>query len=190
MVIDINQKKISFGDKYRIFINGERRYAAATELISFMPRLYLFDNAKSRARLTMEKRWTWFKTRYKVALHDGGVLDFITVSVWRMHHQCRDGEDLYDIYAHKGRKHSVYKNDVQVAWWDKDMVSLFDGDNFRIIADDDCNYELIMGFCLMLDNHNSSNDSTATITFDFGNIGAEARAFDPSWRPKHVQDIA
>ncbi|WP_299704778.1 hypothetical protein [uncultured Pontibacter sp.] len=79
---------------------------------------------------------------------------------------------------------------MQVAWWDKEMVSLFDGDNFRIIADDDCNCELIMGFCLMLDNHNSSNDSTTTITFDFGNIGAEARAFDTSWKPKQILSIA
>ncbi len=85
MVIDINQKKISFGDKYRIFVDGERKYAAATELISFMPRLYLFDNNKSQARLTMQKRWSWFKTRYKLTLYDGGVLDFTTVSVWRMH---------------------------------------------------------------------------------------------------------
>ena len=56
MVIDINQKKIAFGDKYRIFINGNQTYFASTELVSFMPKLHLFDSKNSRAKLTMRKQ--------------------------------------------------------------------------------------------------------------------------------------
>jgi uncharacterized protein YxjI len=184
MIIDINQKKIAFGDKYRIHINAEQAYFASTELISFMPRLHLFSHQSNRARLSMEKKWSWFNTRYEITLWDGNKIEFTTASLWKSHYQCRFGNDLYDIYGHRGRKYSVYKNNLQVAWWDKEMVSWFEGDNYRIIADEDSNYELIMGFCLMLDNRYSDNDNGTTVTIDFGSIGPEAKKFDEKWRPK------
>lgn len=186
MVIDINQKKIAFGDKYRIFINGEQTYFASSQLIGFMPKLHLFDNQNSRAKLTMGKKWSWFSPKYEVTLWDGGIIEFGTVSLWKSHYQCQDGADLYEIFGHKGRKHSVYKNDVQIAWWDKEMVSWFEGDNYKIVADDDSNHELIIGFCLMLDSQFSNNKNGNTVTIDFGNIGPQAKEFDYAWRPKQL----
>lgn len=186
MVIDINQKKIAFGDKYKIFINGEQKYFASTKLISFLPELYLFNNQNARARLTMSKKWSWFSPRYNITLWDNDTIEFNTVSFWKSHYQCQDGADLYEIYGHKGRRHSVYKNDVQVAWWDKEMVSWFEGDNYKIVADDDSNHELIISFCLVLDNQNSSNKNSNTVTIDLGNIGPQAKEFDYGWRPKRL----
>ncbi|MFT2010202.1 hypothetical protein ACMA1I_16120 [Pontibacter sp. 13R65] len=175
---------MAFGDKYRIFINGEQRYFASTELVSFLPKLYLFDNQHSRAKLIMRKKWSWFNTKYKITLWDRDIIEFTAAAFWSIHYQCQDGGDLYDVYGHKGRKHSVYRNGVQIAWWDKEMVSWFDGDNYRVIADDDSNYELVMAFCLMLDNKDSSSDNGSTVTVDFGNIGPQAKEFDYAWRPK------
>ncbi len=186
MVININQKKIAFEDKYRIYVNGKLSHSASTELISFLPRLYLFSNQSSRARLIMKKRWSWFNTKYRVTLWDGNDINFTTVSLWRSHYQCQEGVNLYDIYGHKGRKHSVYKNDVQVAWWDKEMVSWFEGDNYKLVADDDSDYELIVAFCLMLDNQNSSNDNGNTVIIDFGNIGPQAKEFNYEWKAKQL----
>jgi hypothetical protein len=82
-----------------------------------------------------------------------------------------------------GRKYSVYKNDKQIAWWDKQAVSWFNGDNYTIIADSDADYELIIAFCLIIDNQYNNNDNSNTVTFDFGNIGGQVRKFNTDWKP-------
>ena len=66
--------------------------------------------------------------------------------------QCRVGPDLYLIYGHRGRKYSIFKNDIQGAWWDRKAVTWFAGDNYKIIADKDCDIDLIISFCLIVDN--------------------------------------
>ncbi|MFB0910133.1 MAG: hypothetical protein QMA99_04160, partial [Flavobacterium sp.] len=60
----------------------------------------------------------------------------------------------------------------------------FDGDNYRIVADNDCDVELIISFCLINDNKTESNNSKNALTFDLGNSGPEARKFDNNWKFK------
>jgi hypothetical protein len=86
--------------------------------------------------------------------------------------------------GHIGRKYSVYKNELQVAWWDKEAVSWFDGDNYKILADIDCDLDLIISFCLIVDNFSSNENDGNTVTYDFGNIGFQAKKFDENWQPK------
>jgi hypothetical protein len=92
------------------------------------------------------------------------------------------GSDNYDLYGHRGRKYSIYKNDIQVAWWDKNAVSWFSGDNYKITADKDCDVALIIFFCLIIDNF--SYHKKSIFNYSFGNIGFQAKMFDPAWQPK------
>jgi hypothetical protein len=92
--------------------------------------------------------------------------------------------DTYDIYGHKGRKFSIYKNNVQIAWWDKNLMALFAGDQYKIIADSDCDKELIVTFCIIIDQF-KDDGSKGELNLDFGNvIVPEVKPFDPTWRPK------
>jgi hypothetical protein len=143
----------------------------------------LFDLTGNNQRLTITKRFSW-KTKYDITLGDNNILAFRTKSSWKSHYQCQLGSDLFDIYSHKGRKYSVYKNDRQVAWWDQQRVTWFEGDNYKIIADADSDDELLMGFCLIIDNSFSNSNEDNTVTINVGNIGPQARAFDPTWQPK------
>jgi hypothetical protein len=59
---------------------------------------------------------------------------------------------MYDIYGHRGRKYSIYKNDQQVAWWDKEAVGWFAGDNYKIFANANSDPELLISFCLVIGN--------------------------------------
>ena len=186
MNIDINQEKIAIGDKYRIFINKELRYRARTELFSFLGVIQLYELKKERPSLHIEKKFSWFKLRYQIKLRDNNKVEVTTKSFWKNHFQCQCGAELYDIYGHRGRKYSVYRNNVQVAWWDKQMVSWFEGDNYHISADDDCDYELIIGFCLMIDHHSNNSKDGNAVKLDLGNFGPEAREFDTNWQPKQV----
>jgi hypothetical protein len=71
-----------------------------------------------------------------------------------------------------------------VAWWEKEAVSWFDGDNYTITADNDCHAELIIAFCLIIDNHKSNRHGDNAVSYDIGNIGGQVKEFDSHWRPK------
>ena len=185
MRIDINQHKISLGDKYRVFIDGQPAYTAASELFRILPVINLFKNDDPVARLTIRKRWSFFIPKYDIVMNGGLLMEFRAFSFWKLHYQCACNPDIYNIYGHRGRKHSIYRNGTQVAWWDKEAVSWFDGDNYSINADNDSNAELIIAFCLVLDNYKSDRHDGNAISFDIGNIFGQVKEFDPYWKPRH-----
>jgi uncharacterized protein YxjI len=182
MEIDINQKKISFGDKYRIFINGQEEYKASTEHFRLLMVMHLDHYAQGR-RLTINKKFAFLKAKYDISIASGQVLEFRTKSWWKKHYQCLHGADLYEIYGHRGRKYSVYKNDRQVAWWDKQAVTWFAGDNYKMVANNKADKELLIAFCLIIDN-NSSNDNDRAININLGHLGPQAKKFDRTWLPQ------
>ena len=185
MEIDINQKKISIGDKYQIFTDGKQTHNATRALLQLLPEINLFENNyDGRASMTINKRLSWFKAKYDITRWDNNVLKFRTKSYWKLYYQCQCGPDTYDIYGHRGRKYSIYKNGQQVAWWDKKAVTWFAGDNYKIVADKDCDANLIISFCLIVDNFSSNDQDGNTVTYDFGNIGFQAKRFDENWQPK------
>ena len=186
MEIDINQKKISIGDKYQIFIDGQMSYFASRQFLQLLPEINLFDtNRGGRPRMTINKRLSWLKAKYDITRWDYNVFKFRTKSIWKLHYQCQFFMDTYDIYGHMGRKYSIYKNDTQVAWWDKKAVSWFAGDNYKIHAGKDCDIDLVISFCLIVDNFSHDNKDGNTVTYDFGNIGFQTKKFDKTWLPKH-----
>jgi uncharacterized protein YxjI len=184
MRIDINQNKISIGDKYKIFINERQEYYATSELFNILAVINLFKSEYEAARLRIEKQWSFLKPKYNIVVNDHNPLEFRAKSFWYLRYQCQSGRDLYEIYGHRGRKYSVYKNDIQVAWWEKKAVTWFGGDNYTIFADSDSEYELIMAFCLIIDNYSSNDNEGNAVSIDFGNIGGQVRKFNPGWEPK------
>jgi uncharacterized protein YxjI len=184
MEIDINQKKISIGDKYQVFIDGSQTHYAAAKIFRIFSEINLFDLNSDFPLMIIKRRFAFFVAKYDITKKDGGVFQFITKSFWKAHFQCACGSDVYDIYGHRGRKYSVYKNDRQVAWWDKKAVTWFNGDNYKIIADKDCDKLWIISFCLTVDNYASNDKEKKTVNFNIGRIGPQVRKFDPSWQPK------
>ncbi len=183
MEIDINQQKISIGDKYQVFIDGALRFRASRILFRWLATVKLFDQDSDIARLTIHRRLSFFKPKYDIILRDENVLPFYTISFWKLHYQCKAGNDTYDIYGHRGRKYSIFKNNRQTGWWDKKAVTWFAGDNYTITADNNANTALLIAFCLVIDNYRSDDHEGGALKYDFGNIGFSTRPFDSSWRP-------
>jgi hypothetical protein len=183
MRIDINQKRIAIGDKYRIFLDKIPTYKASTKLFRLMAVIEISKAESSDLILTIKRQWSWFKAKYQIE-SGNETAEFSTVSIWKLHYRCQFKNQFYDIYGHKGRKFSIFKNDRQVAYIDKEAVTWFEGDNYVIFADDDANKELLMAFCLIIDNYTSKNHQKNTVTYDFGNIGWNLKKFDADWRPK------
>ncbi|NIK92847.1 hypothetical protein GZ212_11845 [Mangrovimonas sp. CR14] len=184
MTIDINQHKIAISDKYNIYVDNELTYKSRTKLFRFFLSEIILSNFQDRQIATIERKFDWLKAKYIFSGHDVGDWTFRTIRIWKMHYKCQIGKDSYDIYGHKGRKVSIFKNDQQIAWFDKSAVSWFEGDNYHLIANDNCNPILLTSFVLIWDNFFNNDSENSTVTYDFGNIGPEARKFDRNWRPK------
>jgi len=185
MEIDINQKKISIGDKYQIFTDGSQTHRAAAKIFRIFSEINVFDVNGDVEEITIKRRFAFFVAKYDIAKKDGSIYELVTKSFWKSHLQCTAGMDVYDIYNHRGRKSSVYKNDKQVAWWDHAAVSWFNGDNYKIIADKGCDKLLIISLCLAVDNYASNDKEKSAVNFNIGRMGPQARAFDPNWQPKY-----
>jgi len=186
MEININQKKITIGDKYQIFIDGQQTHAAAAKFFRLFPEINLVELNSSSTVITLKKKFALFVAKYDITRLDNSFLEFKTKSFWKSHFECVSGTDTYDIYGHRGRKYSVYKNNTQVAWWDKKAVTWFNGDNYTIIANNNCDYNLIISFCLIVDNYKSNDSEKSTLNIDVGRIGPQAKKFDPSWEPNYL----
>lgn len=183
MRIDINQKKISLGDKYRIFVDGQPAYVASAELFRLLSVINLVKNGETKPCLTIRKQWFFLKPKYQIVVPGHETTEFRAESAWKLHYRCHFSPDLYHVYGHRGRKHSVYRNDTQIAWWDKEAVTWFDGDNYTIHADRDCNAELVIAFCLILDNHRHKGHGDA-MSIDFGNFFGVVKPFNERWTPR------
>jgi uncharacterized protein YxjI len=185
MEIDINQAKISIGDKYKVFIDGQQTHAASRQLFSFLPVVHLYAFGDEQPRMTIAKKLSLLKAKYDITRWDNDRIEFRTISFWKPQYQCQVGADTYMIYGHTGRKYSIFKNDVQIAWWDKAAVSWFAGDNYKIIADKDVDVDLVISLCLVIDNFSSDSHDGNLFTINLGNIGFQVRKFDPTWQPKY-----
>ena len=184
MEIDINHQKISIGDKFKVFIDGTQVYHAAAKIFRLFAEINLLDPDSDFPLITIKRKFAFFKAKYDISRKDGTAYQLITQSFWKAHFQCVAGADLYDLYGHKGRKYSICKNERQIAWWDKKAVTWFNGDNYKITADKDCDKPLIVAFCLAIDNYSSNDKQKKAINFNIGRIGPQAKKFDPSWLPK------
>lgn len=182
MEIVIDQKKIAIGDKYNIFINQQASHYASRQLIQLLAEIFLFDKEQGAPILKINKRFYWFKAKYDIRVADGAVFPFRTKSYWKRHYQCQADKDCYDIYGHRGRKYSVYKNNVQIAWWKKGVITWFEGDHYIMQANDDSSAPLLIAFCLILDNMEGHHGENA-FTINIGHVGFQAKKFDPKWLP-------
>lgn len=183
MEININQKQISIGDKYKIFVDGNEQYRAARVLFRLMPAVRLFRLDDDIPMLTVRKKLRLFKATYGIELRNGEQLLFRTISFWKRQYTCEQGNNTYMIYGHRGRKFSIFLNDVQIAWWSKAAVSWFAGDNYQIIANHKADKEMLIAFCLIIDNFRHDQHDGNAVTVDIGNIGPQAKKFDESWKP-------
>jgi hypothetical protein len=166
MQIDINQIKLAKGETYQVFLNGQQSHFVTEEVDNYSPVINLYDIDDGRLKIVIKKRLSLVFARfYDIVRWDNSIVEFRTKSIWRLHYQCQCGSDAYDIYEHNNQGHFVYRNNSQVAWWDKDAwynkkISLWlSGRSYKMIAEDDCDIDLVISFCLIVDSFPINNDT-------------------------------
>lgn len=185
MEITIKQKKVALTPTYTIENNGNIIYTAKAKILKLMAQVDVFGPEGDVTPVaTIYRRFAWFKARYDIAVPDAVLpLEFTTIAIFRRHYRCISGNDVYDIYGNKRRKFSIYKNDEQIAWWDKKAISVMAGDQYTITANDNCDKLLLTTFCLAMDNFTRAQKQGGLVKYDIGNMGFNTRDFNENWRP-------
>jgi len=183
MRIDINQKKIAFGNKFTIIKNNQTIFKAASKLFRILSVTQLFETNNERPLGVIRRKLAIFNAKYDIEIANQATYQFRTISWWKNHHRCKNGHEVYDVYGHRGRRYSIFKNGKQVAYFKKEAVTFFEGDNYMLIADDSADQTILSCIALTVDNYRSNNKNDSMINFDLGHL-FQARKFDQNWTPK------
>lgn len=125
--------------------------------------------------------WGMNKTTYQIRLHKENIdIEVKAVNAYKGHWTFGLNGDRYDYYFHFGQKKSLYKNDNQVAKYDKGIVHMWDNDTGFIVSNNDENKLLLLAMFLMFDmGENIDSD----VNVDFGNLTGGVKEFNDHWQP-------
>lgn len=180
MRIEIKQHVISIGSQYKIYLDHKEQFYAETDFFS-KSIINVYELNSIEKRLIIYKSLYFTYPKYKIELPSGERYKFRTKNFWKTQFQFIKDGDVYDLYCHKERKVSIYKNDIQIAYWEKEAMSYLAGDYYEIISDKNCSHDLIISFCLILDNILSKGGFIFNI--DFGILFHEVKKFNMNWKP-------
>lgn len=182
MRFEINQKNFSIGDKYSVIVDGVTKYSINSSVLKFLTRFRVTDTAQ-REVASIKKEFSFLKANYTIDIEGIGNTKFVTNSLWRSTYTLETPNGRYEILGHKKRKFSIFLANEQVGMFQKNMISIGDGDTYLGVANDNENILLINSIVVAIDNYSSNDSDGSTITFDLGNIGPEEKPYDENWTP-------
>ncbi|MGJ8683134.1 MAG: hypothetical protein ACSHWW_00825 [Nonlabens sp.] len=125
-----------------------------------------------------------FKSKLKIGLQDYQIR--YEASGFAGSYLLSGNSGHYEIIPHKGNKVSIFKNNIQIGYYEKDLINVLKDQKIVLFCDKYVKFKLIIMIILSVEFSGSSDRSTVNI--DFGNIGGELRPFDESWYPKDDYD--
>jgi uncharacterized protein YxjI len=179
--ITVEQRKLSLRSEYDVFGAGFH-YHAEKKLFSLLDKIRLLT-ADDRLLAKIRSHLYLFRPRYDFELSSGEVYRLRCEKLWSGVFVCEGDKDSFRLYRHKKLNYSIFQNDRQIAAFTKSRVKIGKGDRYDIRMDEDANAVVVICLALTVDA-TENEDDRATITFDFGNIGAEDKPFDESWEPR------
>lgn len=191
MKIRIEKSNGSIGYEYLVYNEDEIIYSAISEKLSIFYKLTIWrKNGEEKIIKIKNNKLRLFKPAYFV-FYKKQKVEFKTISFYKRHFQFEYEREMYDIYGHhKSWKYSVFKNRKQIARWDKETTKWQGPDIFKIDLNKDVNIELIISFCLILDDHIefAIEDRGKLIDMDLDfNLNwkkyGELKSYDKNWEP-------
>lgn len=179
-LIQISQKKISIGEKYSISINGMPTLKAARRLWKLFPLIEVMHVQGGDPIYSIEQRYAFLRPSF-IFNFGPNRYELTTISWWKRHYQVHMGQDIFDIYGHRGRKVSIFLNGRQVAWFDSAAVTFFSGDQYTIHADAAVSVDWMVAIVLFWDCYYNRRNKSA-VNIRFGSL-VQAIPFDRTWVP-------
>ena len=157
-------------------------FSAEKNFFSLSDKVKIYDES-GKLVAKIQSYYHIFKVKHDFILNDK-VFHFRTEKFWKGVFSCKcDGEE-YKLLRHKRNDYSVFKEDIQIASFNKGAISFGKGDVYNAKANSSVNLPLILCMILSVDiTENEDSNDSASISFDFGNIGPEEKPFDFLWKP-------
>lgn len=169
--------EILINKRYEVFLDGQLTYLITSKFFSFHPKYSISEFSSDHIKLVFKGTFAVFHKAYDI-YRGNDIYNLRLKKAWKTQYNCQVGKDLYEIYVHRGLKHSVFKNGTQIGWWNSDSLILL-GSRYKIIADKDADSELLIAFCIALEGSNGG------ATVNVGNVGGQGKTFDSHWQPKY-----
>jgi uncharacterized protein YxjI len=178
--ITIDKRPVSFGAEYDIETPGAI-YFGKKQPFTLVDKLEL-QGPGGRVLAEIIGRISWFRSKHVFQLSDGPIYDFWCEKVWKRVFVCKNNNEIYRLYGHKGLNYSIFKDDQQIAAFTKNKIAMGKGNHYDIQMDDDANLVIVLCLVLTIDCSENSDNSPG-VNVDLGNIGPEEKPFDSSWEP-------
>lgn len=186
MKISIKQKAITFTDEYEIFVDEKLNFTAKSQAFKKSAKID-FLNADSNAQiLKIAKRNFGIRANYLIEnQYDGEMYFFEEVNNIKLIFKCKIKEDLFQLYGHNGNRYSIFKNQIQIGYWEKNYFIFGEKDFYNLTVNNDENPIFLAAFAICTDNaKNNSQNELNSFNFDIGFKGNLLREFDANWKPK------
>jgi len=177
--VTVKERKIGFTPTYDIEAPGAT-YNAHKAFFAMNDHLEITHGDQVVA--TIQGLFSPLRDKHEFQLADGRTYQYERKQLWKPVDTCEGNGESYTIYEHKGLKCSVFRQDRQIAAFEKNRVVWGNGNEYQIQMDSDA--DLIVILCIVLTINSGDDQNDETVTIDFGNIGPEARPFDESWEPR------
>ena len=162
MEITITHKNSFSGHKYSIFEGERQTHTAAVKSFSWSPEINLLDNSGNPI-LTIKRSKGFFKVAYEIR-RNKDVLSFKAINSWKRNYQCVVGTNVYDVKKSKGRQYEIYNNNIPVGELIRKSDGWFKGYHYAITAGNEKDHELLVAFCLIIDNIMINDQAVAAAT--------------------------
>ena len=181
MNITVQQREFSIRSEYEISAPG-CIYFAQKKFFSWRDKIKL-TGPRGQTLARIRSRLSLFRCRYDFEFPEGKTYHFRREKFWKGVFLCESSQESFTLYEHKGLNYSIFQSGCQIAAFSKNRLKIGDGDRYEILMNDDANLLVVICLALTVDASENEGD-TASVTYDFGNIGPEDRSFDKSWEPR------
>jgi len=178
--IIIQERQFTLRSEYDISAPGSSYYAVK-KFFSIRDNIQLMSKDR-RILVRIRGRFSLFRARHDFLFSDGRHYRFWCEKFWKGVFACESNEEKFRLFVHKGLNFSIFQDDHQIAAFTKNRFVIGKGNQYDVRINGDANAPVVICMVLAL-NTSDNDDSTATVTYDFGNFGPEDKPFDRSWEP-------
>jgi uncharacterized protein YxjI len=181
MDVTIEERKISFTSEYDIATPTDN-YNARKAILALNDSIEVTKEGGAVAA-HIQGHFSPLRSKHDITMTDGRAYAFECEKLLTRVFKCEGGSDAYTLYEHRGLKFSIFKGDVQIAAFTKNLMVIGSGNEYQVRMNSDADVLLIVCMVIAI-NSIEFNDDSQTVNFDFGNIGPQGRVFDESWEPR------
>ena len=177
MNLEIRRQRYLFNFRSNIFVEDILTYIVCRKFWTWTPLISIMSPETGQTIITV-KQERWLKKRFLI-IREEQRFNYIPMAFWKQGYSCQVTEDIYEVYCQKGFKFSVYKNKIQIGWWEKGSQAILDPIEYEMLADNDVDKEILVGLCLVTDILQRPSGG-----INLGTLTSAEIPFDPNWQPR------